>query len=101
MEVPGLEMLKPRSLYTLLAGPWPYVRGLESKKFHYSIIKLESRALEIAPSLLCRNPVKRCFVTGGVNCSIFVLLLYILLFLKLESAECMRSGVALYVLLSS
>lgn len=100
MEVPGLEMLKPRSSYTLLAGPWPYVRGLESKKLHYSI-KLESRALEIAPSFLCQNPVKRCFVTGGVNCSIFVLLLDILLFLKLESAECMRSSVVFYVLLSS
>lgn len=68
MEVPGLEMLKPRSSCPLLAGPWPYVRGLESKKFHCSIIKLESRALEIAPSFLCRNPVQRHFVIGGVNC---------------------------------
>ena len=44
--------------YPLLAGPWPYVRGLESKQFHCSSIKLESRALEIAPSFLCRNPIK-------------------------------------------
>ena len=58
MEVPGLKMLKPRSSYPLLAGHWPYVRGLESKQFHCSIIKLESRALEIAPSFLCPNPVK-------------------------------------------
>lgn len=66
MEVPGLEMLKPRSSYPLLAGPGLMLRGLESKQFRCSIIKLESRALESAPSFYAET-LLQVFCSGGVR----------------------------------
>lgn len=51
MEVPGLEINSSLSPHTpLLAGPWPYVRGLSLSSFVAPLLNWSPELLESAPS---------------------------------------------------